>query len=388
MKGAGSKLWIYDTTNKVWVPLAGTSEGAMSIHAIVEELNDIEDVSVAAPADNEALIWDATAEAWVAEAPVPAAHKDTHDPQDGSDKLDTAAPVKVGEANAIGTSHSFPRADHVHEKHHAKYLDAAAIAAAKTVKLDDFTAPEDNTDLDAAAAQHGLMPKADKIAHDNLVSNLVVSSNILTMANQPSCLAIRATSSQVIPSGGAAAKTISFNSEDFDIQNEFDSSVKSGTADATEAFKLHDADGGFAASDVGKTVWNKIDNTYTTVAAYVDDGELTLTDDIMADTETYDLFFSRYTATAAGKYMVVMKIRLDALADEKYAQIDIRKNGVEVSRAVVHASSITALHPTTLCSVNMAALDYLDAAVYHNKGSDANLTVGLSISYFYIQKMT
>ncbi|GAI52751.1 unnamed protein product, partial [marine sediment metagenome] len=50
----------------------------------------------------------------------PKAHKDTHDPIDGSDKLDTAVPVKVGAANAIGSSHSLARADHVHEREHAK----------------------------------------------------------------------------------------------------------------------------------------------------------------------------------------------------------------------------------------------------------------------------
>ena len=68
--------------------------------------------------------------------------------------------------------------------------------------------------------------------------------------------------------------------------------ILTGTADATEANKLHDADGGFAASNVGNTVWNTIDDTYTTVSAYVDTGELTLTDDIMADTEVYILYSS------------------------------------------------------------------------------------------------
>jgi len=63
--------------------------------------------------------------------------------------------------------------------------------------------------------------------------------------------------------------------------------AKSGEADATEANKLHDADGGFAATDVGKTVWNTTDDTYTTVSAFVDSGELTLTDDIMASGEAY-----------------------------------------------------------------------------------------------------
>jgi len=62
---------------------------------------------------------------------VAAAHKDTHDPIDGSDKLDTAAPVKVGAANAIGSSHSFARADHVHEREHARYTNSEAVAAVK-----------------------------------------------------------------------------------------------------------------------------------------------------------------------------------------------------------------------------------------------------------------
>jgi len=43
--------------------------------------------------------------------------------------------------------------------HHAKYLDSEAVAAAKTVKLDDFAAPDDTTDLDFSTSLHGLVPK-------------------------------------------------------------------------------------------------------------------------------------------------------------------------------------------------------------------------------------
>ncbi len=44
------------------------------------------------------------------------AHKTQHDPEDGSDPLDTAAPGSIDEnANAVGTSHSFSRADHNHQ---------------------------------------------------------------------------------------------------------------------------------------------------------------------------------------------------------------------------------------------------------------------------------
>ena len=63
-----------------------------------------------------------------------------------------------------------------------------------------------------------------------------------------------------------------------------------GVADATEANKLHDADGGFQATDIGKWIHNTTDNTWTTVSGFVDSGELDLTDDIMANTESYIMY--------------------------------------------------------------------------------------------------
>ena len=53
---------------------------------------------------------------WAA-AGAPGAHKDTHDPEDGADPLDTAAPGELAgvQASAIGTSHSLARADHAHQ---------------------------------------------------------------------------------------------------------------------------------------------------------------------------------------------------------------------------------------------------------------------------------
>lgn len=63
----------------------------------------------------------------------------------------------------------------------------------------------------------------------------------------------------------------------------------SGAADATEANKLHDDDGGFAITDVGKTVHNTTDDTYANVIAFVDSGELTLDADIFISGENYDL---------------------------------------------------------------------------------------------------
>lgn len=48
------------------------------------------------------------------------AHKDSHDPNDGSDALDTANAAEIAgvQAAGTGTSHSFARADHIHAINH------------------------------------------------------------------------------------------------------------------------------------------------------------------------------------------------------------------------------------------------------------------------------
>ena len=69
--------------------------------------------------------------------PAAAAHKDSHDPEDGADALDTAVAVDIPgvQAAAVGTSHSFARADHAHQiqesfaDNHLVTVNAADVAA-------------------------------------------------------------------------------------------------------------------------------------------------------------------------------------------------------------------------------------------------------------------
>ncbi|MCK9601755.1 MAG: hypothetical protein M0R06_22115 [Sphaerochaeta sp.] len=51
----------------------------------------------------------------------PQAHKDSHDPEDGGDPLDTAAPSEIASVQAAGagSSHSLARADHQHQIQHS-----------------------------------------------------------------------------------------------------------------------------------------------------------------------------------------------------------------------------------------------------------------------------
>jgi len=122
-------MWGWCPEENKWVKLRVDDDGSIHVVGYVDSLDDIGDVELAGIADNDILVWDAGAGDWVPIAMWTAAHKNSHDPIDGSDKLDTAAPVKVAAANVIGSSHSFSRADHVHEREHAKYTDADAVDA-------------------------------------------------------------------------------------------------------------------------------------------------------------------------------------------------------------------------------------------------------------------
>lgn len=75
----------------------------------------------------------------------PAAHKDSHDPNDGADPLDTAnaAEISAVVAAGTGTSHSLARADHVHAISHAitdNHLLTVDDAAAADNDFARFTA--------------------------------------------------------------------------------------------------------------------------------------------------------------------------------------------------------------------------------------------------------
>lgn len=125
----GAFLWAWDPDNEKFIKVLVDDTGRLEMSIVIARLDDIADVNVPAPGDDEVLYWDDAAGEWKVKAMPVAAHKDTHDPIDGSDKLDSAAPVKVGSANAIGSSHSLARADHVHEREHAKTVDASELTA-------------------------------------------------------------------------------------------------------------------------------------------------------------------------------------------------------------------------------------------------------------------
>ncbi len=107
----------------------------------------------------------------VTESSLPA-HKDSHDPEDGGDPLDTAnaAEISVVVAAGTGTSHSLARADHVHAINHA-------ITDNHIVTIDGTTNQPVNTDY-AKFTANGLegKDKAGMLSDLNVADGADVTS--------------------------------------------------------------------------------------------------------------------------------------------------------------------------------------------------------------------
>ena len=143
------------------------------------------------------------------------AHKNNHDPEDGSDALDTAGPSALLEvqAQATGTSHSLARADHAHAIVHditdnslvtvdgtptdtevaiwnAGGVDGETPASlAGRMALDDIGVPDAGVDFDLQEATDLVVfTVADETARDALnaaataVGQLVFATSELTLS--------------------------------------------------------------------------------------------------------------------------------------------------------------------------------------------------------------
>ena len=295
--------------------------------------------------------------------------------RDAAGRAKFAAPAAAGDALIKGTAitdvEHGSRGSALHADSHAQNTDTRIQDADADTKVDvEEAGDEDTVRMDVAGVE------AFKLS----------SVGVLTLAKQ-SGAAVYQAANQVIPN--AALVLVCHDTESFDGQNEFDSTVKIGAADATEALKLHDADGGFAAGDVGAQIWNTTDNTYALVTAFVDSGELTLDTDIMVDTEGYKLFRSKFTATEAGKYMCVAKVQFESIADQKTIASYIYKNG-----SIVATSSINQSHPSAgTCAVvavgivTLAANDILRHKVKQWVGNVESMYEGSDGVFFQMIKV-
>lgn len=224
----------------------------------------------------------------------------------------------------------------------------------------------------------------------NVTTGEISATGIVTWAKQSRCRVYRTTYDQVIPTG--ITVYIHFNGETYDSQNEFDSTSKAGTDDRANGegadHLIDDGNAQFASGDVGAIVWNRTDNTYATVTAHSDAGDLTLSDAIMANGEVYVLYHSKFTVTEAGIYQIRVGYYLAGLGDTKYAFAYIAKNGVVHSAGLHRPGSTGNLSLICADMLELAASDYITGHLSHNHGSNLTLYGNTGYTWMSIHKLS
>lgn len=98
-----------------YLPFEVDADGKLQIAiAALEHLNDITDVNVPSPSDNEALTWDDATSKWIAEAAVPAAH----DLGGAQHNADTLADLNTKVSDATLDDSGDPRDPNAHKTSH------------------------------------------------------------------------------------------------------------------------------------------------------------------------------------------------------------------------------------------------------------------------------
>ena len=180
-----------------------------------------------------------------------------------------------------------------------------------------------------------------------------------------------------------------YDTESWDTGGDMDVTVRTGTADATQANKLHDADGGFEAGDVGAWIWNTTDNTYTVVTAFVDAGELTLSADIMVNGEGYKLYRSWFICPADGKYFVTTVVAWPTLADGVSYGLHIDKNLVNVAALYSHTMGAASYGAATLSEIiDASASDKITVAAIQVAGVVEAMVGNAASVYFSVHRLS
>jgi len=107
----------------------------------------------------------------------------------------------------------------------------------------------------------------------------------------------------------------------------------------------------------------------------------------MANGETYDIYFSRFTAKEAGIYMVAAELTWKSVADGKHFAVIIYKNGVRVSQSYAHSGSTGYYALSVLASESLEANDYIELYAAHWAGGTLSIEFAEWGSFMAIGKI-
>jgi len=212
------------------------------------------------------------------------------------------------------------------------------------------------------------------------------AAGILTLAKQ-SMIAVSLSANQSVDNGKVIR--IAWDTENSDIQGEYDLRLVTGTAENIAGANLKDT-GVFTEAEAyydTMTAWNVTDGTYTTVTGKTDDNTLTLAADIFDVGETYKIYMGRFTAKEAGIYVAVHVSAIDDLNDGEYQSSYVYKNNVMyASNTTISPAAALIIRAPVLAIVSLTAGEWLDARVYQEGGANQNVRSGAN-SYFHVAKI-
>jgi len=178
------------------------------------------------------------------------------------------------------------------------------------------------------------------------------------------------------------------NTENYDIQNEYNNVVVSGTTDSAAALKLIDSTAHFQTGGVlvGAGVLNTTDKTYTYVTAVDSETQLSVATAV-PNGKAYKVYNCRYTASVAGVYLAVVMVYFTAaFLANSYASPRIFKNGGLSNLNAVHSAVDNYFGAVVLGTAQLAINDYLEPFVYFEAG--ASLELMSTYTTFEVVKLT
>ena len=110
------------------------------------------------------------------------------------------------------------------------------------------------------------------------------------------------------------------------------------------------------------------DNTFT---------KITLDDEII---DTAGVFASsRFTATTAGKYLIIGEVSVNMTNTTGYCATSIYKNGTEIHNSIGKSNTSSANTVTATASIitSLSVSDYIELYGIHNNGSSINTNTGI-----------
>lgn len=207
------------------------------------------------------------------------------------------------------------------------------------------------------------------------------AAGIVTQPRQSAVSVDRIGVNQSIPGVVGAWTRINFLTENYDVQNEFNSTQKVGSATATVANHLRDTTlNQFVAGDVGKWVHNTTDNSYAIITVYNSTSDVTLSANIMTIGEGYIVYVSLFTATEAGRYLVFAKLYSLNYADGGFTGSRVYVNGVlDSTMYVISPRAGGNIYSNNICILTLAPGDEVELRAWNSEGANREIAPWLYI---------